>query len=140
MCQLKTMSYQDYLNSEHWRELKKKKYGRKQIGKGRKCAFCGYKKNLEVHHLNYKNLYDVEKNDLRVTCSGCHRLIHILMKEGKLYLGKHLSPNGKYTKIKALLRYYKKQEKYKDLFFKYRNSRPAPLSGDSQDLKCARAR
>lgn len=61
-----------YLNSSHWKELRKKKYSEV----GRKCECCGYTKTLQVHHVNYRDIYDVETSDLKVLCDLCHRTEH----------------------------------------------------------------
>lgn len=73
------MNYQDYLKSPDWtakRNNKKRKINR--------CGICGETKSLDVHHLNYKNLYDVDGTDLRVLCHRCHFVAHRLFKEGKI--------------------------------------------------------
>ena len=73
------MEYKEYLQSNDWKNKKKVKYK-----KPRKCAICTATQNLDVHHLNYKNLFDVELSDLRVLCHRCHFLVHNLMKQGKI--------------------------------------------------------
>lgn len=60
-----------YLKSEHWINLKKEKLKEFDC-----CALCNSIKKLDVHHLNYKNLYDVELSDLLVVCRPCHAKIH----------------------------------------------------------------
>lgn len=37
-----------------------------------------------MHHLNYRNLYDVTTADLRVLCRRCHYLAHDLQRIGEL--------------------------------------------------------
>ena len=63
-----------YLNSRHWEALKS------DMAKfrGKKCEFCGTKENLNLHHLRYKNWYDVEPEDLIWLCNLHHSLIHEL--------------------------------------------------------------
>ena len=73
------MDYDQYLKSEDWL---RKKYLKRL--KRNNCAICNSKKNLDVHHLNYKNLHNVEQSDLRVLCRRCHFLAHDLQKSGKL--------------------------------------------------------
>src|SRR3990167_2957622 len=68
-------SYQDYLKSSDWEDKKSKKYS-----KLRRCAICGDKENLDIHHLNYKNLTDCEQSDLRILCRRCHFTTHNLYK------------------------------------------------------------
>lgn len=70
------MNYKVYLRSEDWKYKRKKK-------NPRRCGICASEKNLDIHHLNYKNLYDVEMSDLRVLCRRCHFLCHDLYKQGK---------------------------------------------------------
>jgi hypothetical protein len=49
-----------YLKSDHWKDLKTKKLEKNPI-----CEGCKADKYLDVHHINYKNLYDVELDDLQ---------------------------------------------------------------------------
>jgi len=58
---------EEYLKSGHWRELKSSKL--KQVCF---CEKCGVSKRLDVHHLNYRSLYDVRLTDLMVLCRKCH--------------------------------------------------------------------
>lgn len=70
-------SYQQYLKSPHWlttRYLKKLR--------ARQCGICAARHELHVHHLNYRNLVDVELSDLRVLCKRCHFLAHELHRAG----------------------------------------------------------
>ena len=60
-----------YLKSEHWLNLRDSKL--KQFNF---CCLCNSKHNLDVHHINYKNLYDVELKDLLVLCRKCHSNVH----------------------------------------------------------------
>lgn len=69
--------YHQYLKSRDWEQKKASKLKAS-------CAICGSTKNLDTHHLNYRNWYDVQKSDLRKLCHGCHFLVHDLMKSGKL--------------------------------------------------------
>jgi hypothetical protein len=61
-----------YLNSRHWGALKS---DMTKI-RGKKCEFCGAEESLELHHLQYKNWYDVEPEDLIWLCSVHHGIIH----------------------------------------------------------------
>lgn len=72
------MEYSEYLNSDHWKYLKEKKAKRKK----RRCSICAATKNIDCHHLNYKDLHDVETSDLRWLCRRCHSTAHELMKSG----------------------------------------------------------
>lgn len=70
--------YTRYLRSKHWKRLKKAKYKRAKIWK---CEICGLvgKKNLHVHHVNYRQLFNVGLKDLRLVCISCHEKIHDLL-------------------------------------------------------------
>lgn len=61
-----------YLKSSHWLRLRELALALH----GRKCAKCNTKKRLDVHHLRYKNIYDVVPADLQVLCRTCHDLEH----------------------------------------------------------------
>jgi hypothetical protein len=38
---------------------------------------------VEPHHLNYKNLYDVELSDLKTLCRKCHTEVHATISPPK---------------------------------------------------------
>ena len=65
-------SYQDYLDSYLWKE---KAEWIKEIF-DYTCQKCGSKKNLQVHHLNYKSLGNERKEDVTVLCKKCHEEEH----------------------------------------------------------------
>lgn len=71
-------TYQEYLRSDDWLT---KRYLKRM--KRNNCAICNSRHRLEVHHLNYRNLVDVEMSDLRVLCHRCHFLGHDLHRAGK---------------------------------------------------------
>lgn len=60
--------YQEYLKTPHWWTVKEEKL--KAIG--RKCQVCRSEESLQVHHLNYDNLYHEKDSDLLVLCESCH--------------------------------------------------------------------
>lgn len=69
--------YQDYLNSEEWKEVKEK-----YLKKGAKCLKCRKTKKLILHHLRYKDengesiLGRETQDDLVVLCWDCHTELH----------------------------------------------------------------
>lgn len=74
--------YLQYLNSEKWRDIKRR---RLEID-GYRCVSCGCRGTtgnpLEVHHLSYRYLYHEETRiyeDLVTLCSCCHKQIHAVM-------------------------------------------------------------
>ena len=72
------MKYQDYLKTEDWKSKRTEKRAKK-----RNCGICG-SNEIDIHHLNYKNLFDVRQEDLRRMCRRCHFLAHNLMEAGKI--------------------------------------------------------
>lgn len=60
-----------YLKSEHWRRLKNSKLRSQPF-----CENCGTERTLDVHHIRYRNLYDVQLSDLQVLCRFCHAKEH----------------------------------------------------------------
>jgi 5-methylcytosine-specific restriction endonuclease McrA len=65
--------YRSYRTSNHWNNIRIKKYNLSGIV----CSECGAVSKLEVHHLSYDNLgnEDIE-NDLIVLCRKCHEKQH----------------------------------------------------------------
>jgi len=72
-------SYKEYLLSDDWKEKRRKK-----LRSTNKCGICASTKQLDVHHLNYRNWTDVQQSDLRVLCRKCHFLAHDLEKSSQL--------------------------------------------------------
>lgn len=69
---------EEYLKSDHWNKLRAL-----MIEKYPNCAVCGQTAS-DVHHVKYRNLYDVEESDLRTVCRVCHTKIHRVLDSGKL--------------------------------------------------------
>lgn len=61
-----------YLKSDHWNDLRLRKLEQCRY----KCSLCDKKKKLDVHHMRYKNIYDIELIDLLACCRKCHKAIH----------------------------------------------------------------
>ena len=87
-------AYQGYLKSEDWLT---KKYLKKL--RTNRCAICNATENLDIHHLNYRNLVDVQLSDLRVLCRRCHFLAHDLHRAGKIRF-KSDNHNSRFALIK----------------------------------------
>lgn len=63
-----------YLKSEHWANLRLSKLASVDA----RCQRCPTRDlSNDVHHLRYRNLYDVTEDDLLVLCRKCHDAIHI---------------------------------------------------------------
>jgi hypothetical protein len=71
------MEYREYLKTEDWQAKRERKLSRKKT-----CGICAAP-IVDIHHLNYKNLFDVEMADLRRMCRRCHFLAHDLQKIAK---------------------------------------------------------
>jgi len=83
-----------YLLSEHWRNLRKEKLKLNPI-----CEVCGARRRLDVHHLHYRNLYDVLVEDLKTLCRRCHGKVHGIIPK----------PISKRNRLKKFLKFRKKQ-------------------------------
>jgi hypothetical protein len=80
---LENISYKDYLNSEWWKEIKKKTKTRPQTYS--KCQFCNNNKNIELHHTSYKHIFT--KNELATIIPLCrehHQEVHDYAKRNNL--------------------------------------------------------
>jgi len=71
--------YRKYLNSKEWEEIRVELH----IVRGSKCERCSSKKNLQVHHLTYDNIFNEELEDLELLCAGCHKSEHRPIKKKK---------------------------------------------------------
>jgi len=88
------MKYADYLKSDDWKKKRSLK-----LRKQDRCVICGAREHLDVHHMVYRNLYDVKQSDLRVLCRRCHYLAHDLIRLGSIRYGKS-SVNNCFLKTK----------------------------------------
>lgn len=80
------------MNKEYIKYLKSDTWKQKRINILRlikKCEVCGSKKNLQVHHLNYNNIFNELYSDLKVMCKRCHDYEH-LPKHKKLTLAEKI--------------------------------------------------
>lgn len=71
---LSVLQYDQYLDSRHWqrfREIALDHYGFK-------CAVCGTKDDLEVHHRSYARRGRERLADVTVLCGKCHATHHRL--------------------------------------------------------------
>ena len=64
--------YQEYLKSDHWKEIRLKALDRA----GNRCQLCSSTDNLNVHHNTYKNRGNEDLKDLVVLCRNCHEKFH----------------------------------------------------------------
>ena len=70
---LRTMPYAEYLQTDHWVEVRKQALKRS----GFRCQTCNTnKKTLHVHHRTYENRGNEHYKDLTVLCEDCHEVFH----------------------------------------------------------------
>ncbi len=72
--------YNEYLQSEHWKIVKR---NFKKLKINKKCFVCGTKISLQVHHRTYKNLYKEKLTDFIFLCNTHHEEVHQFLKESK---------------------------------------------------------
>ena len=94
--------YREYLKSDDWKQKRSRKWEKSS----KRCAICGSVENLDTHHLNYKNLFDVTNGDLKLFCRRCHYLAHDLMSQGKIKFKDTDDSNKKYWRIRNKVRNY----------------------------------
>lgn len=66
------LEYKEYLNGEHWKDIRLKALDRA----GNRCQLCCNTDNLNVHHNTYKNIGHEDLKDLVVLCRECHAKFH----------------------------------------------------------------
>lgn len=106
----KKMSYEDFLKTDHWKEVSKKK--KKECGN--RCQLCNGGKKLQTHHRTYDILGKELENmmDLTVLCSFCHAKYH----------DKEISLNNLSLKIDLLYIKIDDIVKFLDIFNKHQEN------------------
>ena len=69
--------YLNYLQTAHWQALRKAAF----VLYGQKCEFCGQRTAIDIHHIQYHNLYDVKPKELAVLCRRHHDQVHNFFKK-----------------------------------------------------------
>jgi len=69
---LKTMPYQDYLKTDHWKKTRKVAVE----AAGGRCQICNNAGRLDVHHRTYERRGSEEPADLIALCNSCHATFH----------------------------------------------------------------
>jgi hypothetical protein len=71
---LNGLSYEEYLKSDEWREIKAKARLRPFYSQ---CFICQVKGRLEIHHRSYRFIHSKDPmRDLIALCRNCHECIH----------------------------------------------------------------
>ncbi len=67
-------SYKEYLQTPQWKRIAQKVRKRDRF----KCVECDSSESLNIHHLNYDNIFNEENHlkDLICVCNKCHKKIH----------------------------------------------------------------
>lgn len=81
-----------YLESDHWAELR----GRK-LKANPTCERCP-RRATDVHHVNYRNIFDVELTDLLSLCRPCHDAEHKengMPRRPRVSFGRYFPPHVK---------------------------------------------
>jgi 5-methylcytosine-specific restriction endonuclease McrA len=73
-------AYQFYLQSDHWKEVRRDALMRAD----HRCQLCNSETDLEVHHRTYARLGWEDEGDLIALCRDCHRRHHELGSEEEL--------------------------------------------------------
>jgi len=66
------IKYKNYIKSKWWNERKRLYYEKYK----QKCAACGSRRNIGLHHISYKNLGYERDEDLVALCWRCHGSYH----------------------------------------------------------------
>ena len=90
------ITYIEYLSSEHWRDLRRRK-------SKTECVACGVDKNLELHHKTYKRIGAEKLTDVVWLCGDCHEKVHLYFKEHRVSLWEASDKVIKARKTKKLL-------------------------------------
>lgn len=72
--------YRLYLQCQQWKEKRER---RLELS-GRVCEVCGVAKNIQVHHLTYKRIFNEDMDDLMCLCRKHHVLIEKLIRKHRM--------------------------------------------------------
>lgn len=76
-------SYQQYLQSRHWRSLRERYRG---SDLPQACILCDADDTVDLHHKTYERIGEEELTDLVPLCRRCHVLGHVLERRGEIDL------------------------------------------------------
>lgn len=66
-------SYQEYLRSDHWKDMKRKS----EVIWGHKCIVCSSSKDIHHHHVCYRaDVRNAHPSEIIPLCSWCHAGFH----------------------------------------------------------------
>lgn len=94
----KFTSYQEFLESDFWRDAKEKLKGKNYF---KKCSCCGKEGAIEFHHFRYQKFLKVaDETNIAPVCRSCHESVHKISREqNKSFKGaaKHLRKSFGYV-------------------------------------------
>jgi hypothetical protein len=102
--------YNDHLNSEEWRELKREIIDER----GAECERCGEEGVLYLHHKTYERLGEELPSDLELLCGDCHKIAD----EERAIVGRQRSARARYDaafETYAAKKYGDSWEAWKDI-------------------------
>lgn len=89
-----------YLKSEHWQNLRIAKLAEVDAV----CRKCKVRDlSNDVHHLIYRNLYDVQLFDLIVLCRECHSMVHGALEKYREFMADSGLEKSSWSDVKKLL-------------------------------------
>lgn len=73
-------SYEAYLDSDHWKEFKRRY---RMAGRPWKCECCDRVRpgKMCLHHVSYQRLGQESFDDVRTLCNWCHKELHKIHRE-----------------------------------------------------------
>jgi hypothetical protein len=86
--QLRTMPYEEYLQTEEWQEKREQALERD----GHCCRACNSGEKLEVHHRTYARRGNEDLGDLTTFCDQCHKHFHERMDQSDMMAQTHSAP------------------------------------------------
>lgn len=76
---LKSMPYQEYLQTEHWQHVRHAALDAADY----RCRLCNSSTHLHVHHRSYERRGEERHNDVIALCAACHQHFHDKLKVQK---------------------------------------------------------
>jgi len=71
---LHNITYEDYLKTDHWKDVRKR-YWKSKLHNG-KCYACQKGVELQLHHKTYRRMGNEWLNDFCLLCAQCHKDTH----------------------------------------------------------------
>ena len=90
------MEYNEFLKTKKWKDFRNKNIKTN-------CEICGNKEKLNLHHLDYKNLFN--EYLVSTVCQKCHKKIHF-SRNGNFYS----DSKRIYERWKKLKRHHRKMK------------------------------